>query len=137
MITASWDGQSYDCLVTVAGHISAAAMEAKSVFDEVVTSITLGAENCSDSGDISFTIPEDLAEPEKLTIHIAGRQKMGDENAMSRHFLENVKWTPGETYTFNIGDKESYLSLSADIYYSYNGTYEHETTVDLLAHLPG
>ena len=74
--------------------------------------------------------------PEKLTISIAGRQKMGEDNAMSRHFLENVQWTPGETYTFNIGDKESYLSLSADICYSYNGVYEYETAVDLLALLP-
>ena len=133
----SWDDTTADAAAAMRGRVPAAAMESERIFSELVAGITLGAENCSDTGDISFTIPEDLAEPKKLTIYITGRQKMGDENAMSRHFLEGVEWTAGETYTFNIGDKESYLSLSADIYYSYNGTYEHETTVDLRAHLPG
>ena len=132
----SWDAAAANTAAAAQGRVPAAQMESERVFSELVAGITLGAESCSDSGDISFTIPADLAVPEKLTISITGRQKMGEDNAMSRHFLENVQWTPGETYTFNIGDKESYLSLSADIYYSYNGVYEYETAVDLLALLP-
>lgn len=133
----SWDAAAAPHTAAAAqGRVPAAQTESERVFSELVAGITLGAESCSDSGDISFTIPADLAVPEKLTISITGRQKMGEDNAMSRHFLENVQWTPGETYTFNIGDKESYLSLSADIYYSYNGVYEYETAVDLLALLP-
>ena len=133
----SWDAAAAPHTAAAAqGRVPAAQTESERVFSELVAGITLGAESCSDSGDISFTIPADLAVPEKLTISITGRQKMGEDNAMSRHFLENVQWTPGEIYTFNIGDKESYLSLSADIYYSYNGVYEYETAVDLLALLP-
>ena len=78
-------------------------------------------------GEITFQIPGDLAHPENLTLHAAGRAEYDGGFSASLHFLEeeNENWVPGQVYS--IPYDPAYTALTLDI--AYTG---QEETIDLL-----
>lgn len=107
--------------VTVAFATTAKQPSAQeTVPDQIVASLDYR------SDVICFTLPEDLIQPEKLTIHVSGRAQYEDGFSRSLHFLEGETWEEGKTYT--IPYDPSYTDLFLDVSYQ-----QSQRSVDLLA----
>lgn len=112
--------------VTVAFATTAKKPTAQeTVPDQIVASLDYQADA------IRFTLPEVLAQPETLTVHVSGRAQHKDGFSQSLHFLEGETWEAGKTYT--IPYDPSYTELFLDV--SYPGTDGKlvERSVDLLS----
>ena len=120
-ITAAWDGGKHECAVTVVGDPVAVAAEE--------TAYSFGYN--PQTREMTFQVSAFVTQPENLSIHIAGRQEMGDGQYMSRHFLENETWKAGRTYTFALGEG-AFSELTADISYREDGFAPYEVTRDLM-----
>ena len=87
-----------------------------------------------EDGTLSFTVPGQETPSHPWVIRIYGRMEMGPDSHMSVHYMDNVDWTPGETYTQPISPQEAaaMTQLSMDITLG-----QKERTVDLLPCLGG
>ena len=81
---------------------------------------------------LSFTIPDRETPSHPWVSHLAGRAAMGPGNSMSVHYMDNVDWTPGETYTQPISAQEAaaMAELTMDITLG-----QKERSIDLLPYL--
>ena len=123
VVTASWDGQSFDCQVSV--NNSAGTM-----MTLLLDTLSYDAESHS----VSFTVPISCKEPENLLIQITGRQA-NEGDFISRQFLEGIQWEAGQRYTFEVGE-ESYAELHFSVLYAISGA-NYTADIDLTRLLHG
>ena len=84
---------------------------------------------------ITFSIPEEIANPEELVILIYGRAVYSDGFSRSLHFLEEEAgcWQAGNVYAIPYDD--TYTELVMDIFWKDTTGRQLERSVDLLAFL--
>ena len=84
---------------------------------------------------ITFSIPEEIADPEELVILVYGRAAYSDGFSCSLHFLEEEAgcWQAGNIYTIPYDD--AYTELTMDIFWKDTAGRQQERSVDLLAFL--